>query len=102
MAEPESLAFHLERLAGAAFDESRAQAAASLARYPDQARILLPPVVKALGDQGAVVVAESARTLGSLGADASPAIEHLERQLTHPDEVVRAAIQEALERIRGS
>ena len=101
MAEPESATHHLERLAGAAFDETRAQAAQALSHFPDQARELLPPLVKALGDQGAVVVAESARTLGTFGARAAPAIPHLEQQLAHPDPVVRATVQQALEKIRG-
>jgi HEAT repeat protein len=48
-----------------------------------------------------VVVAESARTLGTFGARAAPAIPHLEQQLAHPDPVVRATVQQALEKIRG-
>lgn len=101
MAEPESLAHHLERLADAAFDESRAQAARALSRFPNRARELLPHLVKALGDQGAVVVAESARTLGTFGPGAAPAIGHLEQQLTHPDQLVRAKVQRALQQIQG-
>ena len=56
MDQPDTATHHLQRLAGAAFDEARAQAAAALSRFPDRAPELIEPLVKALGDQGPVVL----------------------------------------------
>ena len=98
----DSPSHHLERLASAAFDETRAQAAAALSRFPEHAPELVPPLVKALGDQEPVVLVVAANTLGSFGPAATGAIPSLERILNHDNELVRAAAREALERIRGT
>ncbi len=99
---PDPIPHHLERLASAAFDEARAQAAAALGQYPDRSLELLPHLVKALGDPGPVVVAAAAQTLGAFGADAAAAIPHLERQRAHDDRVVRNQVEESLAKIQAS
>ena len=102
MDQPDSAAHHLQRLTAAAFDETRAQAAAALSRFPDQAHELIEPLVKALGDQGPVVLVQAARTLGNFTGAARGAIPALEKLLDHDNQLVRAAGEQALQRIRGT
>lgn len=102
MDQPDSATHYLQRLAAAAFDEARAQAAAALSRYPDQAPELIAPLVKALGDQGPVVLVAAARTLGEFEGAATGAIPALERLLDHDNQLVRTAGEQALQKIRGT
>ncbi len=102
MDQTDTVTHYLQRLASAAFDEARAQAAAALSRFPDQAPELIPPLVKALGDQGPVVLVEAARTLGNFAGAARGAIPALERLLDHDNQLVRASAEQALQRIRGT
>ena len=77
----------------------RQQAARALGQMGGQARMAIPALANALGDQDAGLRTEAAKALGHIGAQAREAVPSLQKALTDPDEAVRSEANAALKRI---
>jgi HEAT repeat protein len=67
---------------------------------PRIAKSVAPMMIMALGHDNPTVRAEAARTLGNLGEHGKPALEKLKQLADDPDEDVRAAAKDAVDKLQ--
>jgi HEAT repeat protein len=85
----------------APFEVARREAVLTLGKYGHEPALLVPHLIRALGDSSDTVKAAAARTLGQIGPAATNALPALRDLLDSPSHMIGEATRAAIERIEA-